>query len=111
MHFNQSAEVDEDGRLACPKCGDIYIHQGNTTVFERREDDDYVTVIAQNNAEVTNSKFLNADTCNPSSRRHGMLIEFTCEECHSVPPEQEAPAPFRLAVYQHKGNTFVEWED
>jgi hypothetical protein len=108
MHSNQSAEVDEDGRLACPKCGDIYIHQGNITIFERREDDNYVTVITQNDAEVTTARFLNADTCNPSSRRHGMLIEFTCEHCHASPPEFRQP--FRLAIYQHKGNTFVEWE-
>ena len=109
MYPKRSAKVGEDGNLECPKCGDIYIHQGNTTIFERLEDAEYVTVIAQNDAEVTASKFLDADTCNPSSRRHGMLIEFTCEHCHASPPEFRQP--FRLAIYQHKGATFVDWED
>ena len=37
---------------------------------------------------------------NPSGRRHGMTIRFYCELCPSTP---------NLAIYQHKGTTYVKW--
>lgn len=99
--------------LLCPKCGDNYLHHRNITIFERSEDDKLTTVIAQSGHEVQTSKFPSADTCNPSSRRNGILIEFECEHCHydygdGISPDGETEL-FRLAILQHKGNTFVEW--
>jgi len=38
---------------------------------------------------------------NPSKRRDGIRIAFECEACGPVQP---------LVIYQHKGETFVEWE-
>lgn len=99
--------------LHCPECGQGYLHQGNTTIYERVEDDKWTTVIAQSGHDVNVTKFPSGDTHNPSSRRHGLIIEFTCEMCHSHYDSEgatpEFAEPFRLAIYQHKGNTLVEW--
>jgi hypothetical protein len=102
-----------DDELLCPKCGSNNLHHRNTTIFERSEDDKLTTVIAQSEHEVQATKFPSADTCNPSSRRNGILIEFECEHCHydygdGISPDGETEL-FRLAILQHKGTTFVEW--
>ena len=105
--------VTEDNLLVCPTCNETYLHQQNTTIFERHEDEEITTVIAQNDRTVQVSDFRSEDTCNPSHRRHGMLIEFKCEHCHNWGadgPSDEYRTPHRLAIYQHKGNTFMEWQ-
>ena len=100
------------GQLSC-KCGSEYLHQRNVTIFHRGEDGDSVTVIAQDGDKVETSKFPNDDTCNPSPRRHGLIIEFECESCSQLwGDDGEAPKIGelqRLAIFQHKGNTFMEW--
>ena len=106
----KAIEIGDIGALACPDCGEQYLHQRNTTIFQRGEDGDTTTVIAQdgNTAQVTD--FPSDDTCNPSSRRHGLIIEFECEFCHHDGEQEVSNLPlFRLAILQHKGNTFVEW--
>jgi hypothetical protein len=111
MAFGKNpADVDPThyGQLKC-KCGSTYLHQGNITVFWRGEDGDTTTVIAQDGKTVQTSDFPNRDTCNPSPRRDGLIIEFDCEDCGSW---GEKPGVIqRLAIFQHKGNTFMEWVD
>lgn len=116
------ADVDYGhyGQLKC-KCGSEYLHQRNITIFECNEDDDWVTVIAQNGHTVQATKFPNADTCNPSPRRHGLILEFECEGCSYDFKASSDPAGGevvllnnyrpKLAIFQHKGNTFIEWVD
>lgn len=89
------------GQLECKCGGGGNLHQGNVTIFERTEDANKIAVIAQDGPTAQVSEFPAQDTCNPSPRRHGMLIEFHCEQC---PDEQ-----FRLAIFQHKGATYMEW--
>lgn len=84
---------------ACGRHGNL--HHGNVTIFKRGEDGDTTTVIAQNGNTAQSSDFPSDDTCNPSPRRSGMLIEFSCEQC----PGKN----LQLAIFQHKGNTYVEW--
>jgi hypothetical protein len=113
MAFGESpAFVDADnyGQLKC-KCGSTYLHQGNVTIFARGEDGDITTVIAQNGREVQASKFPSLDTCNPSPRRHGLIIEFDCEDCGTWGGDRpdRGGALQQLAIFQHKGNTFMEW--
>jgi hypothetical protein len=100
------------GMLKC-KCGGDYLHQGNVTIFQRSEDADTTTVIAQNDKTVQVSDFPSDDTCNPSPRRHGLILEFWCEMCNNgVIPEDEDGKPveaYRLAIFQHKGQTYMEW--
>lgn len=104
------ALVDEHhyGQLTC-KCGSEYLHQRNVTIFHRGEDGDKVTVIAQDGDKVEISKFPNDDTCNPSPRRHGLIIEFECESCGYDLNNAKIIGNQRLAIYQHKGCTFMEW--
>jgi hypothetical protein len=100
------------GTLMC-RCGGEYLHQGNITIFQRSEDASITTVIAQDNKTVQVSDFPSDDTCNPSPRRHGLIIEFWCELCNNgVDPEDpnaKPPEPQRLAIFQHKGQTYMEW--
>jgi hypothetical protein len=98
--------VNEDGVLHCPHCGNDYIHQQNTTIFARGEDADWTTVIAQDGENVQATRFPSSELLNPSTRRHGMLIEFWCEHCHY---EDGKKANYRLAIWQGKGRTFIEW--
>jgi hypothetical protein len=101
-------DTDHYGQLKC-KCGSDYLHQANVTVFERGEDGDTTTVIAQDGKTVQTSNFPDRDTCNPSPRRHGLILEFDCEECG--PQSRGGGSLQRLAIFQHKGNTFMEWLD
>ena len=109
--FGESSVAFDGDILKCPECGENYLHHRNTTIFERSEDDKLTTVIAQNGEEVQATKFPSADTCNPSYRRNGIIIEFQCEHCHYDygDASPELTGLFRLAIIQHKGNTFVEW--
>lgn len=91
------------GTLSC-KCGFDYLHQGNVTIFQRSEDDEVTTVIAQDGKTVQVSDFPSDDTCNPSPRRHGLILEFACESCGA-----EDGSLQRLAIFQHKGQTCMEW--
>ena len=106
----KSINMDGD-TLRCPQCSENYLHHRNTTIFERSEDDKLTTVIAQSEHEAQVSRFPSADTCNPSDRRNGIIIEFECEHCHYDygDASPELTNRFRLAIIQHKGNTFVEW--
>ena len=90
------------GQLKC-KCGSDFLHQGDVTIFEREEDSALTTVIAQSGDSAQVSTFPSQDTCNPSPRRHGLIIEFHCEDCGQDGAKQQ------LAIFQHKGCTFVEW--
>lgn len=100
---NNPAQVDGEsyGQLRCV-CGSDYLHQRNVTIFQRDEDADKTTVIAQDGHTAQVSEFPSQDTCNPSPRRNGLIIEFECEECGDEGFK-------RLAIFQHKGNTFMEW--
>lgn len=90
--------------LQCPTCRNDYLHQGNVTVYERSEDASWTTVIAQDGENVVTTKFPSGDTHNPSSRRHGLTVQFWCENCGG-----EDGTPLHLAIYQHKGSTYLEW--
>lgn len=105
----KAIEVDAGGALNCPDCGDNYLHHRGTTIFERSEDESLTTVIAQNGRTAQISDFPSDDTCNPSSRRNGLIIEFECEHCHYDREGLNGLPLHRLAVIQHKGNTFMEW--
>jgi len=84
--------------VACPGCGNQYLHHGEVTVFSRDEDAAkcLVTTIGVfgTNVELTDGKG------NPSARRHGVMIEFSCEHCYAAPV---------LEIVQHKGMTYIEW--
>jgi hypothetical protein len=103
--FDQFGEV-----VLCPHCGGNNLHQTNTTIYERGEDADKTRVMAQSGNEMVVTDFPSQDVLNPSRRRHGLIIEFWCESCHSGSDDAETLTnPHRLAIFQHKGCTFMMW--
>lgn len=82
--------------LKCPNCEGEYLHQEQVEAYWREEDSKHLTS-SRSTADRLEKDIGNR---NPSPRRDGVLIRFRCETC-SADPE--------LAIYQHKGNTVVEW--
>lgn len=89
-----------EGTLVCPHCGGSQLHQSRAEVFFRGEDQsDGIYVGVSGEAELAMVK--RGQTGNPSPRRDGLRIWFTCEGC---------PQHSSLVVIQHKGDTLVHWE-
>jgi hypothetical protein len=87
-----------DTRLLCPRCGDDYLHHGRVEVFARTEDATGVhTTVEAETVRVDRDL-----TGNPSGRRHGVTIAFSCEGCPDDPD-------LLLTIAQHKGQTFLAW--
>lgn len=89
----------KNGKLQCPRCQDTWMHQGQVEVFHnhtREHKGEGRRVIVSDAVQVDNDI-----STNPSYRRQGLRIHFDCERCGPVQG---------LVVYQHKGETFVEWE-
>jgi len=96
-------EIDLKGTfegVQCPACRNRNLHHGEVAVFSRGEDAAQTLVtIANGNSHQTSVAITDGEG-NPSSRRDGVLISFTCEHCYALPD---------LEIYQHKGATFIEW--
>jgi len=97
--------------LACPHCLYDYTHQEKVEVFIRDGDDYQVPGIKTtiNNQITTVSK--DDMKTNPSTRRDGIRIYYSCESCHAydeVYGSGSNPPLFELLIYQHKGQTFCE---
>ena len=103
-----SIKFDSEG-LDCPHCGGNYLHHHGITYYNRLEDDERGDLVQLNHTNTDNQWSFNAShqtnasmkSC-PSPRRGGMKIFFTCECC---------PAKLSLAIYQHKGQTFIQWHE
>lgn len=97
--------LGDDHELMCPGCGSEHLHHEAVTVFSRYEDQDTVALTTITPATREQSSITTVETTdghgNPSGRRHGLRIRFSCEGCGGV---------FGLTMAQHKGQTFVEWE-
>lgn len=93
----------EDGMLICPECDGNNLHHADVSVFNRQEDDEMVmaTHVMGSPQTTMTSRVKNTHSQNPSSRRHGLIIEFECEHCDVRP---------KLQISQHKGNTIMGWK-
>jgi hypothetical protein len=89
--------------LACPSCEDTYTHQSTIEVFSRQEDCDGIHACVLGETVITDRNM----SKNPSPRRQGLRIYFTCESCHCEDGDN-CPPPYELLIYQHKGQTFFE---
>ena len=92
--------TNEDGEdiLICPHCGQIFLHQYKTEIFDRDEDDvEGLHVITDREKGIIIKKDLEG---NPSKRRDGLKIHFFCEICQT---------DSTLEIYQHKGQTFIKF--
>lgn len=82
--------------LLCPACGFNYLHHHRVEVFDRKEDEEKGVHVSVTHGKAVFDQDLSG---NPSSRRDGVCIYFTCEGC---------PAETVLTIAQHKGETHVE---
>ena len=100
LNYGQNCRVGDDDVLHCPHCGGSYLHHESVTVYSRREDADqtHETRVADRLTEcgIVPSKL----SANPSSRRDGVSITFSCEGC---------PTRLELTLAQHKGQTEIVW--
>ena len=92
--------TNEDGEkiLVCPHCGEVFLHQYKTEIFDRDEDElEGLHVITDRENDIIIKRDLEG---NPSKRRDGLRVHFFCEICR---------ASSALEIYQHKGQTFVKF--
>jgi len=97
--FDEHVLVD-DQWLKCPVCGETYLHQGRVIVFNRDEDDPETVETHVSSNSLRQRKIQSEDSNNPSGRRHGLTIEFTCEHHEGT---------MHLQIAQHKGCTLLSW--
>ena len=96
--------------LTCPSCGGNNLHQNGVEAYFRDEDADIGVVVSASRVHHA-STHTGSQKRNPSGRRDGIRIFFTCEVCHGDPDVAPYRPPFELTIVQHKGMTFMEWED
>jgi hypothetical protein len=109
LEFSSKIDLESYGRdttiLVCPRCGFNYLHQGCVTVYDRSEDERTTRVVEVANGSATLSNLPSDNAANPSSRRHGLAISFSCEGCGGGTSDDI----IELTVAQHKGQTVVAW--
>lgn len=92
--------------LLCPRCGEGWLHHGKVEVYERHGEDSNEGLAVTINSEVVVRTSM---TGNPSLRRNGLRIYFSCEICEDDGDGNLAP-PMVMSLVQHKGTTYLEWE-
>jgi hypothetical protein len=91
--------------LPCPRCGSEYLHQGKVTVYDRGEDaETYLKTEVGAKIVVQHVRASGQD--NPSERRDGVAIEFSCENCETKDP---GGPRLEFTIAQHKGRTEMRW--
>jgi hypothetical protein len=95
---------DDAGQLMhCPACGHGYTHHERIEVFQRDIEDAKTGLHIS--AEGTDMDIDRDMADNPSYRRNGIRIYFSCESCCS--DDSDHPR-FSVTIVQHKGRTFFE---
>ena len=93
---SQTPRIDECDHMLCPHCGGHHITHERVDVYWRGEDK------VQGTHVCTTSEGTSVDghmLHNPSARRWGLNIYFSCEWCgHGS----------QLSISQHKGHTVIE---
>lgn len=92
----------EHNTLLCPTCNSSYLHQSTIGIYNCEEDATTGLHLEVDSKSFTMDTNL---TGNPSPRRQGLSIVFYCEECDG----EHAPSHI-LNIFQHKGQTMMEWE-
>lgn len=98
--------TDGTSDLLCPRCKGFNLRQETVTIFQRVEDAETLTKITVDGSNFE-AKVVPADgSGNPSNRRHGMVIQFSCENCCI----DSKDGVIELTIAQHKGATEVGWQ-
>lgn len=98
--------------LVCPRCGGSHLHHVGVYIYSRREDAKETQLVTHwNTGTVTISTHLSGIlTANPSPRRSGLRVAFSCEDCDAFDEGETEPSLLQLVIAQHKGETLVYWE-
>jgi hypothetical protein len=88
----------EDFQLICPKCGFDHTHLESVEYFGRHEDDEIGTHATMN---INGCKVDDCLDGNPSDRRDGLILHFTCED----------GCEFDILIFQHKGGTYFHFKN
>jgi len=91
--------------LRCPRCGWDFIHQLGAIVFHRGEDAPSVVQTNVLGDNVSMAVVPSDKAQNPSDRRQGLAIQFSCEHCGGG----DADNVLELTLAQHKGYTLIAW--
>jgi len=108
LSTSKNIVLENGGRemvLHCPRCSNPFLHQIGIKWFFRKEDDEKVVVIGINGASSHTEVMNNSSSGNPSGRRQGLTIQFSCEICSEDVPGDV----LELAISQHKGATLFSW--
>jgi hypothetical protein len=100
LRITQGSDESED--LICPFCGGANLHHETVTVYDRREDEEEVTVTVVMDGISIVQRTDSEGAGNPSRRRNALMITFSCETCWEIP---------KLVISQHKGSTFLYWKE
>ncbi len=108
MISDKIVQIEDAGsvsELRCPRCGSQNLHHLGVTLFDRAEDALSVVVISVSGAVTETKVQTSADSANPSSRRHGLAVQFGCEQCGGGTDVDV----IELTLAQHKGCTVIGW--
>ena len=98
------AAYSNNSTLLCPACKYDYTHQEYYEIYQRNEDYSGIHTVVKLHGTTVDTIMKD----NPSSRRQGMRMYFSCEGCHGDQEEGVNPPLFELLIYQHKGVTVFE---
>jgi hypothetical protein len=93
--------VDDTDVLRCPICGGDYLHHEALDWYERAVEDAARGVRVRIGGQAVAVDADAPQLRSPSARRHGFVVDFTCETCGAL--------DLVLALVQHKGMTLLEW--
>ena len=85
--------------MLCVGCGEDCLHQTGMIWFQRSEDAKKGTAYFVQHGQSGKYEFEDYRSANPSTRRHGSIVIFECELCHTITG---------LSFAQHKGHTHVD---
>ena len=95
VKLNDFFSSDDTNVILCPSCDGLYLHHESVEIFNRSEDSNDGIHVLVSEHEVKTDRNLKG---NPSYRRNGLIVYFSCEECS---------ATIKMKLYQHKGNTII----
>ena len=113
--YLESLKLDGDALNECPYCGGNNLHQEDYSIFNpdnsvytwdanthKTKSEPRTRVTHVMGSTITTASVDPKATNDPSSQGHGaLLVEFSCEGCENKPT---------LAMFQHKGTTFLGWK-
>ena len=96
MRYGHSAQAPTLAKMS-QALRSLVLHHGRVVIYQRREDQSQAlrTIIDGADGGARSDVVINDDG-NPSHRRHGLAIDFHCEQCRNIG---------ELTIAQHKGQT------